>query len=53
MESCDPFIPQTPFASGMSVLLFDGSIRTVRADITPAAFWSAVTPAGGETVGLE
>jgi prepilin-type N-terminal cleavage/methylation domain-containing protein len=53
MEECDPFIPQTPDAAGMSVLRFDGSVRTVRADIAPAAFWAAVTRAGGETIGLD
>jgi prepilin-type N-terminal cleavage/methylation domain-containing protein len=53
LESCDPFVPQTPFATGMSVLLFDGSVRTIPPGISPEAFWSAVTPAGGETTGLE
>jgi prepilin-type N-terminal cleavage/methylation domain-containing protein len=53
LEDCDPFLPQTPFASGMSVLQFDGSIRTVRAEVAPAAFWAAVTPSGGETVVID
>jgi len=53
MEECDPFVPQTPDAAGMSVLRFDGSVRTVRAEIAPAAFWAAVTRAGGEVAGLD
>jgi prepilin-type N-terminal cleavage/methylation domain-containing protein len=53
MEECDPFIAQTPDAAGMSVLRFDGSVRTVRAEIAPGAYWAAVTRAGGETPGLD
>lgn len=53
MEECDPFVPQTPDAAGMSVLRFDGSVRTVRAEIAPVAFWAAVTRAGGEVAGLD
>jgi prepilin-type N-terminal cleavage/methylation domain-containing protein len=52
-DRCDPHVPQTAFAAGMPVLRFDGSVRTVRAGIDPAAFWAAVTRAGGETVALE
>lgn len=53
IEECDPFIPQTPYAAGMAILRFDGSVRTVRGDVAPAAFWAAVTRAGGETAGLD
>jgi len=52
-EQCDPLVPQTAFAGGMPVLLFDASVRTVRAGLDPSAFWAAVTPAGGETVSLD
>lgn len=48
---CDPTQPQTPHASGMLTLLFDGSVRTVRPGIDPAVFWSAVTRDGGEVAG--
>lgn len=47
-DQCDPLLPQTPFPSGMSVLRFDGSVRTVSAAVSPAAFWAAVTRDGGE-----
>ena len=44
----DMRIPQTPFSAGLPVALFDGSVRTLRPGISPAVFWSLVTPAGGE-----
>lgn len=52
-RDCDPRVPQTPHASGMLVLLFDGSVRTVSGSVRPEAFWSAVTPRGGETLSLD
>lgn len=52
-EQCDPLLPQTAFSGGMPVLRFDGSVRTVNAGISPAAFWAAVTRDGGEAVGLD
>jgi len=53
LDLCDPFMPQTPHTSGMSVLRFDGSIRTIHPDVAPAAFWAAVTRDGGESVMLD
>lgn len=50
-SECDPTQPQTPHASGMLILLFDGSVRTVRPGVDPAVFWSAVTRDGGEVAG--
>lgn len=44
-------IPQTPFAAGLPVANFDGSVRTVSPSVNPEVFWSAVTPAGGESAG--
>jgi len=52
-DQCDPLVPQTAFANGMPVLRFDGSVQSVRAGIDAAAFWAAVTPAGGETTPLD
>jgi prepilin-type N-terminal cleavage/methylation domain-containing protein len=52
-DQCDPSLPQTGFSSGMPVLLFDGSVRTIPGDIHPAVFWAAVTPNGGETLSLD
>jgi prepilin-type N-terminal cleavage/methylation domain-containing protein len=53
LESCDPSIPQTPHASGILVLRFDGSVRTVGPGVAPAAFWAAVTRDGGEFATLD
>jgi competence protein ComGC len=41
---------QTPFASGLPVAMFDGSVRVFNPNITPHTFWSLVTPAGGEVI---
>lgn len=49
----DPNLPQTPFAAGLPVALFDGSVRTVSPRISPEAFWAAVTPAGGDAMPLD
>ena len=46
----DMRLPQTPFSGGLPVSLFDGSVRTLSPGISPAVFWSLVTPAGGEVV---
>lgn len=50
---CDPSRPQTPHRSGLLILVFDGTVRTVAAGVDPSAFWAAVTPNGGETLGLD
>ena len=52
-DDCDPSVPQTGFAGGMPTLRFDGSVRVVAAGTAPGAFWSAVTPNGGEVGTLE
>ncbi len=49
--NCDPRIPQTPHPSGMLIALADGSVRTLSPGMSPATFWAAVTPAGGEVLG--
>ena len=50
-RQCDERYPQTPHASGMIVAMADGSTRIVSPSISPATFWAAVTPAGGEILG--
>ena len=52
-EEFDPALPQTPYAAGLPVLLFDGAVRTVRPGVSPQAFWAAVTRDGGEVAGLD
>jgi prepilin-type N-terminal cleavage/methylation domain-containing protein len=50
-EMMDDLTPSTPFAAGLPVALFDGSVRTLSPRIEEHVFWSLVTPAGGEVVG--
>jgi type II secretory pathway pseudopilin PulG len=52
-DQADPALPQTPFAAGLPVALFDGSVRTVRPGVSEHVFWGAVTPAGGEVANLD
>ncbi|MCI0377897.1 MAG: DUF1559 domain-containing protein [Gemmataceae bacterium] len=47
-SDCDPRIPQTPHAGGMLAAILDGSVRTYHSAVSERAFWSAVTPSGGE-----
>lgn len=52
LGECDTRIPQAPLGS-MNCTMVDGSVRTIRPSVAPTVFWSSVTPAGGETVGLD
>ncbi len=49
-EDVDPHILSTPFRAGLTVALFDGSVRTLAPGISESTFWAMVTPAGGEVV---
>jgi prepilin-type N-terminal cleavage/methylation domain-containing protein len=46
---CDPRIPQTPH-NALLAAFCDGSVRTIGQGMKNAAFWSLVTPDGGEIV---
>jgi hypothetical protein len=50
---CDPTRLQAHHPGGMLVGLTDGSVRSLSAGISPATFWAAVSPAGGEAIGLD
>ena len=52
-EEVDPSILQATFRGGLTVALFDGSVRTIAPGIHESAFWGLVTPAGGEVVSLD
>ena len=52
-EEVDPSIFQATFRGGLTVALFDGSVRTIAPGIHESAFWGLVTPAGGEVVSLD
>ncbi len=47
----DAYQLQTPFASGLPVAMFDGSVKVIRPGVSPEVFWAAVTPAAGEVGG--
>lgn len=53
VADCDPTVAQTPHPSGMLVALADGSVRILAPSVAPQAYWSAVTPAGGEAIGSD
>ena len=52
-EEVDPSIPQAPHRAGLTVAMFDGSVRTISPSVAAPAFWALVTPAGGEVVSLD
>lgn len=47
---CYQRVPQSLTAGGLTVGMADGSVRTVRPDVSQAVFWGAVTPSGGEVL---
>jgi prepilin-type N-terminal cleavage/methylation domain-containing protein/prepilin-type processing-associated H-X9-DG protein len=51
MTTCEYRLPSTPHSGGIQVLLGDGSVRTVNGGISPATWWAACTPTGGEVLG--
>ncbi len=50
--ACDPTVAETPHAAGMLVGFGDGSVRLIGRSVSETVYWSAVTPAGGETVAV-
>jgi prepilin-type N-terminal cleavage/methylation domain-containing protein len=44
----NPHLAQTPHSSGMLAAMGDGSLRVLSPGMSEAAYWAAVTPAGGE-----
>jgi hypothetical protein len=49
--NCDPTRTATAHASGISVCLADGSVRTLAPSMAGDTWWAAVTPSGGEVPG--
>ena len=47
-DQCDYRRPSTAHIAGMQAGMADGSVRTLAPNLTPAVWWSACTPAGGE-----
>jgi prepilin-type N-terminal cleavage/methylation domain-containing protein len=50
LEQCDPTVPNSPHAEGLTVALADGSVRLLTSRTNESAFWALVTPAGGEVI---
>jgi len=48
--NCDGGIASSPHTGGINVGLADGSVRFVAQGITPATWWAALTPQGGEVL---
>jgi len=51
VSSCDGNRASSPHDSGINVALADGSVRFVAANVSPATWWAAMTPNGGEAPG--
>lgn len=51
VRDCDPRQPNASYTGGLQVGLADGSVRIIRPGVSPALFWGAVTPSGGEVLG--
>jgi hypothetical protein len=49
---CNVYLPQQIHTGGISVLLMDGSVRTVNSSIDVNAWAAALTPSGGEVIQL-
>ena len=52
-EDVDPRILQTPFGAGLTVGMFDGSVKTLSPSMSESAFWSLVSPRGGEVAAAD
>jgi hypothetical protein len=50
---CNPTLASTPYSGGITVVLADGSGRTVSAGISADTWWAACTPSGGEVLGSD
>jgi hypothetical protein len=53
LADCDCTLPQSAYPSGLPVAMMDGSVRFLRASVSPSIFWGAVTRNGGESIDLD
>jgi prepilin-type N-terminal cleavage/methylation domain-containing protein len=49
---CNVYLPQSIHASGINVMMIDGSVRNVANGIDPNVWAASLTPAGGETISI-
>ena len=52
INTCDPTMLQTGHTS-LVIAMADGSVRTIHPGVSETAFWSAITPNGGEVANLD
>jgi prepilin-type processing-associated H-X9-DG protein len=50
---CDRGVASGFHPTGINVAMADGSVRFVSKSIDPNKWWAALTPSGGETIGLD
>ncbi len=50
---CEPFLAQTPHASGMMVAMADGSVRSLAPSMSGTTWWAACTPNDGDELGAD
>ena len=50
---CNRFVPQSSHTAGIQVMMMDGSVRFVSQSVDPVRWAAALTPSGGETIGLD
>jgi prepilin-type N-terminal cleavage/methylation domain-containing protein len=53
LGNCDPTRTATAHPGGMVTGMVDGSVRTLSPGLNGDAWWAAVTPSGGEVLGLD
>src|SRR5262249_4052012 len=51
--NCDGGLASSPPTGGINVGLGDGSVRFVANSVTGQTWWAALTPAGGEVLGID
>ncbi len=51
IEDANSKMMQSPFAAGLPVAMFDGSVRTLAPNIAESVYWGLITPSGGEVLG--
>jgi len=53
LAKCDPRMPNSTTSAGLQTAQADGSVRILAPTISPATFWAAITPSGGEVLQLD
>jgi hypothetical protein len=51
--ACDPALAQSTHPGGLNVCMGDASVRFVSANVSPATWWAACTPAADDVLGKD